>query len=105
MSGGAFEYKQNQVRYIAEELEEIIERQGKEREGDDRWSDSWGEQYPEYKLYEVFSEEVAEEFKKGIKALKIAYVYAQRIDWFLSGDDGEESFLRRLKEELDKIES
>ena len=35
----------------------------------------------------------------------MAAIYAQRIDWLLSGDDGEESFKRRLKEELDELES
>jgi len=39
-----------------------------------------------------------------MKVLKVASVYAQRIDWLLSGDDGEESFLKRLKEELGQLE-
>lgn len=29
----------------------------------------------------------------------------QRIDWLLSGDDGEENFLRRLKKDLGELES
>jgi hypothetical protein len=39
-----------------------------------------------------------------MKVLRVAAVYAQRIDWLLSGDDGEESFLKRLKEELGQLE-
>jgi len=35
-----------------------------------------------------------------VEILKKAKIYAQRVDYLLSGDDGEESFLRRLKEEL-----
>lgn len=54
---------------------------------------------------EIEDQEVVEEFKKGLKILKTAAIYAQRIDWLLSGDDGEESFKRRLKEDLDKLES
>jgi hypothetical protein len=46
-----------------------------------------------------------EEFKNAAKYLRIAYVYAQRVDWLISGDDGEESFLERLKEELEKLKS
>ena len=42
--------------------------------------------------------------KEAVRALKIAQVYAQRVDWLLSGDDGEESFLSRLEEELKKLE-
>lgn len=50
-----------------------------------------------------FSPETIKEFKNGLKALRKAYVYAQRIDWLLSGDDGEDSFHERLKEELKGI--
>jgi hypothetical protein len=50
-----------------------------------------------------YSDEVIMKFKEGIEALKKAYVYAQRIDWLLSGDDGEESFLRRLEEDLEEL--
>ena len=53
---------------------------------------------------EVEDPEVLEEFKKGLEILKKAAIYAQRIDWLLSGDDGENSFKRRLKEELDELE-
>ena len=42
--------------------------------------------------------------KEGIHHLKIAYIYAQRIDWLLSGDDGEETFLERLQKELEDYE-
>jgi hypothetical protein len=33
----------------------------------------------------------------------MAEIYAQRIDWLLSGDDGEDSFRERLKEDLEKL--
>ena len=52
-----------------------------------------------------YSKETIKEFKKGLAILKKAYIYAQRIDWLLSGDDGEESFHERLKEELDNLKS
>ena len=32
--------------------------------------------------------------------LETVVIYTQRIDWLLSGDDNEETFLERLKEEL-----
>ena len=55
--------------------------------------------------YEIDDSEVLDELKKGLKILKMAAIYAQRIDWLLSGDDGDDSFKRRLKEELDELES
>ena len=44
-------------------------------------------------------------FKKAADAVRIAQIYIQRMDWLLSGDDGEESFLSRLEENLKKIKS
>ena len=52
-----------------------------------------------------YSKETIEEFKKGLSLLRKAYVYAQRIDWLLSDDDGEESFHKRLKEELGNLKN
>jgi hypothetical protein len=68
-------------------------------EGDhEEWAD--GNWYHEFE-----DPEILEEFKKGLKILKTAAIYAQRIDWLLSGDDEEQSFKERLKEELDELES
>jgi hypothetical protein len=41
-----------------------------------------------------------EKIKEGLDALKRAEIYTQRIDWLVSGDDGPETFLERLKEDL-----
>lgn len=57
-----------------------------------------GEYHPEY------TNETIQIFKDGVKALRKAAIYADRIDWFLSGDDGEESLKERLEEELKKLE-
>lgn len=52
-----------------------------------------------------YTEETLAEFRKGIEIMKQAEVYAQRIDWLFSGDDGEESFHERLKEDLEKLKN
>ena len=41
--------------------------------------------------------------REAVKILKIANIYVQRIDWLLSGDDGEETFLNRLSEDLSNM--
>ena len=46
---------------------------------------------------------VIEKFKEGVELIRKAQIYAHRIDWLLSADDGEENFLRRLKDDLSKI--
>jgi exonuclease VII small subunit len=47
--------------------------------------------------------DVIEEFKKGLKVIKEAKVYLERIDYLLSDDDGEDCFLKRLKTDLDTL--
>ena len=108
MSGGAFEYSQYKIGYIADEVEQLIRKNGKEKTKeemkDEGWRDpDWYEKYPEDKFHYKYPDEVIEKFKEGLEILRKAEVYAQRIDWLISGDDGEESFLERLKEDLSKL--
>jgi hypothetical protein len=81
MSGGHFDYKQYDISEIAGSIEELV-------------------QTNEYD----YSKETIQEFQNAVQILRKAYVYTQRIDWLVSADDGEETFHKRLKEELDKIE-
>ena len=107
MSGGHFEYQQHRINDIIESIEAQIDRSGRAKTKEELRE--WGgydpeyyEKYPEEKFYYKYSDEVINEFKIGVKKLKEAYIYAQRIDWLLSGDDGEETFLTRLKKELNE---
>jgi hypothetical protein len=110
MSGGHFEYQQYRINDIIESIEAQIDRSGRAKTKEELRE--WGgydpeyyEKYPDEKFYHDYPAEVIIEFKIGVKKLKEAYIYAQRIDWLLSGDDGEESFLERLKEELNKLKN
>lgn len=108
MSGGAFEYTQYSITMIADEIEKEIERNGRSKTTEELknegWrDDQWCEKYPEDLNYYKYPDDIIEEFKKGVEILRKAYVYAQRIDWLLSGDDGEETFMERLKQDLDKL--
>jgi len=109
MSGGAFDYNQYKIGYIADQIDEVIVKNGIEKTPqelkDESWrDDSWYDKYPEDKFHYKYPDEVIEKMKEAVKALNIAQEYAQRVDWLLSGDDGEESFLSRLEENLKKIE-
>ena len=46
-----------------------------------------------------------DEFKKGLDLLRKAAIYTQRIDWLVSGDDGRESFIERLEEDLKEYDA
>lgn len=50
------------------------------------------------------SDETIETMKEAYKNLRIAQIYAQRIDWMMSGDDGEETMQARLKDDLEEFE-
>ena len=45
-----------------------------------------------------------ETMKEAYRQLRIAEIYAQRVDWMISGDDSEETFQERLQEELQAFE-
>ena len=98
MSGGAFDYLQFKFEDIADSIQDILDKQGQPRE--DSFS-SW----EAIDVYETFSPEVQTKFKEAIKIIKKAFIYAHRIDWFLSGDDSEKNFLKQLEEDLNKLEN
>lgn len=80
MSGGHFDYKQ---RYF-NEIKDSIER--------------------ELNMYSNdYNEIVKEKMKEAIFYLSVAAIYAQRIDWLISQDDSEETFLERLSEDLEQL--
>lgn len=89
MSGGHFNYKQYELSYIVDEIEQAI------IDNDPSGREVWDK---------PFSEDTIAEFRNAVYYLKKAQIYAQRVDWLLSCDDGEESFHRRLREELSKLE-
>lgn len=89
MSGGHFQYNQHKMKDIRDDIEQIII--DNDNQNVDKWNTVIGY---------GFSPEVIEKFKEAIKFLDIAYIYAHRIDWLVSGDDGEEQFLKRLADEL-----
>ena len=76
MSGGYFDHQQSRINNIAESVEQLILNN------------------------EDYSKETIMEFMEGLEVLNKAAIYAQRIDWLVSGDDGEESFHKRLAEDL-----
>jgi hypothetical protein len=94
MSGGYFEHQQYAIHRIADDLEDVILKNGKKREHRESWEN---ENYYEY------PPEVIAKFKEGLEYLKKAHIYAHRIDRLLSGDDGDESFLERLESDLSKL--
>jgi hypothetical protein len=108
MSGGHWEYLQYRFTDVSEDIDKLIEVNGKpktkEELKDESWKDKdWYEKYPEDLNHYKYPDEVIEHFKTASIVIKTAQIYMQRLDWLLSGDDGEESFIKRLKEDLEKL--
>jgi len=89
MSGGYFEHKDCVLQEIGDKLSEIIRDNNKKLKE---------QSIPKRHLYR---ERTMEEFKKATFYLEMAKIYVHRIDWFLSGDDGESTFHERIEEDLD----
>jgi hypothetical protein len=105
MSGGAFDYNQFKIRQIHEDIQQELDKQGIEKPKEELkyFDKEYFDKYPEERFEYVYREDVQKIFKDGIEALKIAEIYAQRIDWYLSGDDGEDSLVSRLKSDLEEL--
>ena len=109
MSGGHFDYQQHKMFEIAESIQSVIDRNFVEMT-DEELIDNFIfkdqlENYPEMRYHFNYSPEVIEKFKEGVELIRKAYVYAHRIDWLISGDDSEKSFLKRLDEELNNLKT
>lgn len=105
MSGGHFDYKQYTITEIADSIERELNRQGKLKPKEDLyWDNSYYDKNPEERHYYTYPEIIQKKMREAIKHLRIAAIYAQRVDWFLSGDDGDDSFLERLEEDLKKLD-
>jgi hypothetical protein len=94
MSGGHFDYKQYQIQAIIDSIEQLI------IDNDSQELDEWG-----IPISKNYSSETIEQFKIGNTVLKVAQIYAQRIDWLVSGDDSESSFIKRIENDLKLIDN
>jgi hypothetical protein len=89
MSGGHFDYDQYKIGYIADSIEQLIYNNNSEElnEYGDRKSRG-------------YTDETISEFRTALRLLRRAQIYAQRIDWLVSCDDGEDTFHKRLALDL-----
>jgi hypothetical protein len=107
MSGGHFSYKQYDIGYIADSIEQEVITSGKPipRNLWESWQLEQFTEHPEEAVNYAYPEPVLRRLEEAVYALKRAHIYAQRVDWLLSGDDGEESFEERLQKELAELDS
>ena len=89
MSGGHIGYHRHRLEDIAFEIEELIAMNDSETL--DRFGERIGNGYPK---------EIIDKFDDAVHTLRQAAEMVQRIDYLVSGDDGQESFLRLWRTEV-----
>lgn len=80
MSGGHFDYREFSLEVIADQIAELIEN--------NNTPDEWG-------YANDYSDETIRLFKETADMLRKLAYRVHRIDYLVSGDDGEETFLEK----------
>ena len=107
MSGGMFNYKQWHIDSIADQIEQEVIKSGKPI-AKQNWSYYERQEFEETHIAPMnydYPEETLRRMEEAVYALKRAAIYAQRVDYLISGDDGEESFESRFSVELAELDS
>jgi len=92
MSGGHFDYAQFQIDEVADEIERLI------KSNNDSSLNGWGETVGRF-----YSPVTIEAFKTALLFCRLAAAHTRRVDWLVSGDDSEKSFLEQIDEEIDRV--
>ena len=98
MSGGFFEYKQYALEDIKEKVEDVLNQVNTKPNLVDMLSE-------DFNLYNYVEDKEAFNLvcKTAMFYLDMSQVITQRLDWFLSGDDSEESFQKRMSEDMQEV--
>lgn len=92
MSGGTYDYIQFRLNEVADDIKEKIRKNEEMRKNPS-----------EYDEGVCYDDATIEKFKEAVPIIKWAAIYIHRIDWLLSGDDGESDFRERLTEEITRF--
>jgi len=89
MSGGHFDYAQHRIEDIADSIDKLVEENDSTEK--DEWGNDIGRHYPS---------DIINQFKETAHTLRRAQAMAQRVDYLVSDDDGEETFRERWANEV-----
>lgn len=83
MSGGGIDYAQFKISTIINDVKEA---------------------YQQHSQYEQLSPKTIDDLQYFLTLLQLTEVYAGRFDYLFEGDDSEDSFHKRLQEDLENLE-
>lgn len=105
-----FDHKQFHIQMILEELQDVIDKNGKELTREElkekeRYivDPEYFKKYPEELKHWEYPEEMISEMETCVDLLKQAYKRVYLLDKYLSGDIGEENYFKRLTNEEEKV--
>ena len=98
MSGGHFDYYQYKITEIADSIQELIDTNGIAPLQTEMQKLRDEEPY-----FRNYPPEIIEEFKKTVRLLREGFIRVKRIDYLVSGDDGEDTFVESLREQLSEL--
>lgn len=107
MSGGAFDYRQHHIEEIADDIEQEIIEAGREIPKEIWVKNHWyASSFDDSdRTYPTYERKTIDIMRRAVYVLRMAYIYAKRVDWMLSGDDSEESLVKRLEEDLKDLKT
>ena len=109
MSGGSMDYVSQEIQNAAEHIQreladtELRKKSGKLLDVAKHYQES----HPNVdylKSSEALTDAVIERLRDALVCVRKAAIYAERVEWLTSGDDGHQSFCLRLDERLAECE-
>lgn len=99
MSGGAFEYAYTHIYQVTQDVAHYLERTKKKGAEDFDFDAKRMKNMTGKKL----KSQVVKLLEEAIHSLREAEVFARRVEWLASCDDGYDSFIERTAEELHEV--
>lgn len=93
MSGGFFDYQQHRFEDMADQLDKLIARSGLPIEYDEDVDPKYAPTH-----HDSFPPDILARFRETAHELRRVGDMVHRVDWLVSGDDGEDTFRRLWSE-------
>lgn len=99
MSGGCMDYAFSRIYQAAMDVKEYLYESEKSHPSDYEFDSGRAHMSPE-----DLRKKVIQYMMNAYVALRVAEVYARRVEWLKSGDDGYDSFIERIDEDLAELD-
>lgn len=99
MSGGCMDHAYSRIYQAAMDVKEYLYDAEKSHPSDYEFDSGRAYMSPE-----DLRKKVIQYMMNAYVALRVAEVYARRVEWLKSGDDGFDSFIERMDEDLEELE-